>query len=564
MQPTDKVDRALTATDAPSTESTERVPQETALIRNGSAAVRLTGITRATDWLNAFFVAIGKLIEPIRFGVISGAGAVFSGLVLAIVHLTLEVEWPEIILLEVWAVTLFFLIESVARWTKARDKYKELREDGEKLLALNRAAPNQLKSYVHMSITKKIEALIDLSVGRSSDCTYPEQIAIANSLAKGASVRFWATSTDKPSVLWAEGISYFNTLADLDLADATQVTVPPGKARLVLLSFDDLFEDYSDGVSSNGFNRFVGWHADNRFALRFYLIPPNEDLREKLKRTVDESDPLKDFLIKDEEFVYGRIETLGGSGVRLRFIPHLPGDNMDTFNSYKTLFTDLWDQSAPREKVLGQLDFERGKRSRQEQVRKDYKNEFIDAPSGENFFKELLSKISQAAKTLYAVDIADKKSSINNWSFQPEYKQWLEACIEATQRGHVDAKRIYIVRAFGVLGDFDLQQVLRRQLQAGFEIVLMDEDNVSAGNLHVDDFLLVDDGLGFTLGPDSSSTFVQDSLEFSKNLIPKSSLETYLKKFDELFQYEKAEHFKGKNDITKFEEFLMKLERKAG
>jgi hypothetical protein len=519
--------------------------------------VRFARITRWVKRLIAFFIAFGNLIEPVRYGLFSGVGTIVSGLLIYIAHLRFGWSKETGAILELWAATFFFLLETIARWSKAKYKYQEIRGIGDRLLDLYHVVPDQLDSHVHGAVVKKIESLVDLSSGRGSDCTYPEQIEIASNLTEGATKRFWATSTDKPSVLWAEGIHYFKNQENLDMSDSSE-TDPPPKARLVLLSFEELFEDYSDSVSSQGFNKFVAWHARNDFPLRFYLVPHTEDLREKISRTVDDSDPLKDFLIKDDAFIYGRIETLGGSGVRLKFISHETDAGLVKFNSYKVLFTNLWEQSDPRERVLGKLDFERGRRAREEQVRKDYKSEFIDAPSGEAFLKEMLRRISETKQTLHAVDIADKKSSISNWSFQTEYKQWLGACIEATKKGTVDAKRIFIVRAFGVLAeDFELQQVLRQQLEAGFEIVLIDEDEVTSGNLHVDDFLLIDDDLGFTLGPDSSKTFVQDSLEFSKNLIPKNSLQTYRDKFDELLQY--GQHFKGKNDIAQLETFLKQL-----
>jgi hypothetical protein len=507
---------------------------------------------QATTEYRQFQTVIVKSIRKIPPGFLTIFVAVVITSVIVIVHLSNHhLTTLEIVTVELSAFFATVVVELLVRWQELNEKHKKIEHYADKLVILSENVPAQLHEYVQMSINRSIDSMQGLSIGESIECSYSEQIAIADNLAKGAQTRLWATSIDKPSKLWEEGIAYFNTLASLNITVTKKENFPPEKARVVMLDLDALLEDYRNNWER--FNDFAEWHDKNGYLLRFYLVKQTEDLSDEIQRTiVNDSDPLKDFMIKDGEFVYGRTQSLPGNRVKLKFIPHQEGKNIDTFNSYGRLFQNLWARSFPIKTMIDQLEYEKNSQARERQVRRDYESEFVEATLGRKFFEALLIRIRNAKKSLLAVDVADMKDGISHWSFQEEYRQWLEACIIAA-KGGVDAKRVFVVRNLQRLKNYDVVEVLRSQLEANFEIVIVNEQDVIDTGLDKD-FLLIDDSLGFRL--DDKEPFSKDTLEIGKNLISKAEIAKYMHAFNRLYQDTSAKKFKGKDGVGALEAFL--------
>lgn len=459
------------------------------------------------------------------------------------------------VLLAICFFVIPLLVESHWRWREEKRYYDSVREYADKIKRLLNNIHPQLSEYVQMSVRSSIVSMEDLSAGKSIERAYAEQIAIADSLAKGAQTRFWATSTDKPSKFWEQGVSYFLTLESLNIpATGQSGNSPPPKARLVMLRWDDLLEDYTK--SRDSFESFIRWHKQFGFELKFYVFKSHEELEDIIGRSiVNDSDPLKDFMVKDDEFVYGRTRLLVGNRTELKFIPHETRTNLDTFNSYLTLFTSLWRLSLTAEKVIERLDLARAKDLLEAQTRKDYRDDFRDASEGERFFAEVCKKIGEARNSLLAVDIADRKDGISCWSFKEEYQGFLDASINAAREG-AGAKRIFVVKTLLPLMDIHLRQVLKEQLQAGIEIIIINDETITNSGLDVDDFILADDGFGFRLGDEEFTKF---NLEVGKNLIPKVLLDDFKGIFDNLYNQNEKRIFSGSTDIPKLEQFFKEL-----
>ena len=284
MQDVQKTSSSPTLQSVPGPVVMESVRKQISAQKIGSAQ-ELDKPSAFVKWLIAPFVGIGNFIAKNSLGVFSFTTTSITILVLLIFHLRSHLSTRGLIILALWEATSALLVETSVKWRKAKTKYKRVRLLADKLLFLKKAAPPQLEDYLDTSVARKIQALTDLSEGRSSDCTYPEQIEIAYTLANDENTsRFWATTNEPPSVLWTEAHYYFDLLERLlGHLEVPRTNDPPGKARLVILTFDALYEDYT--ANNEKFNAFVEWHTRTGFGLRFYLIPNNDDLTQRLNCT---------------------------------------------------------------------------------------------------------------------------------------------------------------------------------------------------------------------------------------------------------------------------------------
>lgn len=450
--------------------------------------------------------------------------------VVVLTYLILSRKEPvsrEEITISILIPTLAFLItklgEGYLRW-------KPVAPFAELLLGLG-TIPEQLKDYVTQSISNHIRAMHSLSGGGGTECTYAEQIAIADNLVLQAKRRLWTTTLDAPSRIWKQGYSYFlSSQARLEIPYDVSAD-PPNKARIVVLDWDALKSDLQNTRTRESFEDFVQWHKAADYGLRF-LAETADQLRKELTILYD-SEPMMDFMIVDQppEFAYGRSSESVGGRVRLRFIrKHEPATAFQTLASYESTFVNWWHLGKAYEEILERIRIESDRFHWENELVRDYGPAFESSVAGPDFFVKVCDRIRNSTTSVAAVDIADSKASIDLWSFREEYLAFSRATRDAASAGKL-VERIFVVNATSCLLRPQLREALRTQVDAGIKLYIITKDKAQGSHLQVDDFLLVDDDFGFYLG---SEPFDMNQLGLRKNLIPKDHLRRYRNMVDTL------------------------------
>lgn len=488
---------------------------------------------------------------------------------MVLIHTFFHPSIKTLILVEICITTVATLADVYARkrdgeerfakerrqWEEVKNEYKPLGNLPAKALALYTGAPGQLKEYIQVSVLDGIKAMEELAAGLPIRRQYAEQIALAENLVQGAREKLWATTTDAPSTLWEQGFSYFNAQEKIQARE---------KRRLVIMRHQTLFDDYLKNREK--FDEYIEWHRTYGFELKFRRVDSWDDLEAHIGRTVNDNNPLTDFVIKDDEFVYGRTRTFRGNEVELKYISHSESANLDQFIRYSSLFAGLWRQADTVEQTLLWLEEEKDKDALQAQTRKDYKTEFESVTQGKDFFNAVCKRISEAKTSLIAVDMADIKQGVERWSWQPEYVGFLEASIHAAQSANegFQGKRLYIVKEFRPLSSLPLRRVLQEQIDAGLEVIILQSREAATSDLSIDDFILIDEDFGFRLGNKPNSDFSMLELELGKNLIAKARLKDFRTKFNVFYEHPSAKKFKGPSQKDNFENFLQTLDSEFG
>jgi hypothetical protein len=439
----------------------------------------------------------------------------------AALHAYVDLPRLAAILIPILAFVLTKLIDDYFYW-------KPIKSFAEQLLPL-RSIPGQLTSYVHQSVSHHLMAMQSLSHGGVAECTYAEQITIADNLVGRAKNRLWATTLDTPSRIWDEGYSYFQRQEGVDISD--DGNDPPPKARLVALEWNDLRTDFVASNTRQSFERFVEWHDANNYGLRFLL-----DNNERLRRTINilhDSQPIMDFIILNNppELVYGRLSELPGNRASLRFIARQTAAPFDSVDSYETTFVNWWKRGIPYREIRQRLRREADQPHWEAEVQRDYGADFVNYLVGREFFGKICNSIRGAKKSIFAVDIADTKESVDLWSFKDEYLAFSQATGDAASAGEAVVERVFVVKALSCMERPELAEVLRNQIAAGIKLHIIEKAEVDKKHLAADDFILIDDALGFYLG---SEAFDMAQLSVQKNLIPKARLQQFRRNADAL------------------------------
>lgn len=201
--------------------------------------------------------------------------------------------------------------------------------------------------------------------------SFQESVQIGEELVNGASMRLWTTNTVSPSRLLRDNRNYFQALEDLKMPDddfkdpelGKQSGVFPRKMRIVIQTKNKLVEDFLNNPTS--FQEFITWHDKNNFDLRFYIEGKNgnEAYSTRLKNTISGHPPyLGNFIIKDKEFVYGRVyapdcdhDFTSDSHVRVKLIPPRENKENGIMCTYAKLMRHLYMAADKSETVMEML-----------------------------------------------------------------------------------------------------------------------------------------------------------------------------------------------------------------
>jgi hypothetical protein len=385
--------------------------------------------------------------------------------------------------------------------------------------------------------------------GSELNCPYHVQIQIADRISTDANQYFWATSLDTPSKLWNSGGRYFGTLGKLSLSNTESII--PTKARIVLLDYESLINDYSS--NQDAFHNFVNWHKNNSWGLRFYQNN-DENINEIFKRYI-EPPIIKDYLVKDDQCVYGRLdETDNGATVTIKLLLDKP----KKIEEYKNFFEDIWRQSEDADRVVNKINLKLSQKPKIDRILNE-QPDFKGKESGKDFFNLVCFRIEDAKKTIHAVDIADLKneSKVKVWKTSYEYLGFLKSCIIASNN-NVEVIRIFILEDLTCLTNDEVKEVMLDQLRANLFLGFVAENERQEKVLCREDYIIVDDNFGFKL---VQNDFKMEELAIENNIIWKSEIQAYKNKFNQIKLYTEAKQnlFKGAADIDKFNAFTNNL-----
>lgn len=243
-------------------------------------------------------------------------------------------------------ISFFFLagwIDEFAKHWATRHYERELRG----LIGI----PKRLRDYVSHALRHHIGAMQNLAREDFAECSYGEQLAIAETLSREATTRFWATATDLPSTFWVKSRSYWNNQAKIP-APTTDFKGMPARARLIIQSKEALREDCTSSATADGFKALVDWHSDNKWALKFLPVDEQKLRTLCINHACDDA-PIPDFMIINSEFVYGRADNDVVNGrVRIKYLESEGATTYDTFSGYDRLFITLWDLGVTYDELL--------------------------------------------------------------------------------------------------------------------------------------------------------------------------------------------------------------------
>ncbi|RJQ61047.1 MAG: hypothetical protein C4517_09300 [Stygiobacter sp.] len=429
-----------------------------------------------------------------------------------------------------------------------------------KLIELNivETEPSEIHEYIHYTFSKQFKMFRNLINGETISCSYSEQIDVANKISETVNERFWATSFDVPSRIWKEGVKYFNTLekSTKELNIPTGNEEIPNKARIVIVTLADLFNDYI--YEKENYIKFMNWHIKNGWGLRLYIYFNKDVIEQLIFRTImGDDEPLSDFLIKDRKLVYGRVDEKENLVfLKLIYATIENEDKCPTIESYENLFISLWDDSLTLERTQQELQRENIMKIKVDEIKREFAQEFSSKPTGIGYLEAVANKISCAQKSIIALDIAEtKEAGLVGWALVTEYNSFLNATILAAEKG-IEVKRIFAINNLASLKDKDnfVKNVMIRQLEKNINLgfVLM-KDCQEKRFSQPDDFIIADDNFCFYLGNDN---FKAEELSYLKTLIPKSLIINYKKDFFTLWNYEGTKKFLGANDVDEFNKFV--------
>jgi hypothetical protein len=320
------------------------------------------------------------------------------------------------------------------------------------------------------------------------------------------------------------------------------------------LTFVDTTLELED---TENYIKFINWHSKNNWGLKFYIYKDKKDLDDLIFRNINDDEPLTDFLIKDSMLVYGRKDEKQNI-VFLKLIHTIDGkiDKQATIESYENLFISLWDDSLTLAQAQEEIFRENLIKQKGDEIKKEYSSEFSQISNGVDYLSAVCKKISNASKSIKAVDIAEtKESGLVGWSIMSEYDSFLTSTINAKVNGS-EVKRIYAVNNYSSLKDNYVKNIMLKQLEndicLGFVLIKDCQEN----SFSPDDFIILDEKFCFYLG---KKEFRADELNYLETLIPRSLIPNYIRDFDNLWDFNKTNKFLGSSSIEEFNNFFNHL-----
>jgi hypothetical protein len=331
------------------------------------------------------------------------------------------------------------------------------------------AEDEPVKSFVSVGIEthSRLCSLLRQSRDSSVDAgSYYDQIRIASFLCSRGNQRFWAVSTDPTLVFHRENAHYYQALdAAADNYHRTHAKNkmydggPPYLCRIFLSEPENL--DYSLDLYALDFlemyRRHILW-AEQRAAepIRFLLGSPEDEIRKAGGKAGD----LQDFMVVDDEFVYGRQGGYARHSPRLR--TYTRASDIDR---YSKTFARLY---LAAKNVFQILDQKIGEAAGNEKRRRELENlkdlcSYIKQkaeirplytarfdPSqrhGTAFFERICKLIGDSKGDVIAVDVADKKVSnfYRAWTQHKSYLKFREYGANAVRDGRI-VMRLFILQ----------------------------------------------------------------------------------------------------------------------
>lgn len=467
-----------------------------------------------------------------------------------IAHQEEGLETGSAILSGIIALILALGIIILKKYIALRKSIKKHASQLEYLEELQEVDNEKLKTFILENLISDILLSYKNFVsGSELSCPYHVQIQIADRISTDANQYFWATSLDSPSKLWNSGGRYFGTLGKLSLNnDESSI---PTKARIVLLDYESLVNDYS--LNKDAFHNFVNWHKDKSWGLRFYQNS-EDNINEIFGRYI-EPPIIKDYLVKDDQCVYGRLEeSNNGTSVTIKLLLDKP----KKIEEYKNFFEDIWRQSEDADKVVNRINLKLSQKPKIEKFLNE-QPDFKGKESGKDFFNQVCSRIENAKTTIQAVDIADLKNDnkVKIWKTSYEYLGFLKSCIIASNKD-IEVVRIFILEDLNCLKSDEVKEVMLDQLRANLNLGFVTEIERQHKVLCREDFIIVDEDFGFKLIQDD---FKMEELAIENNLIWKSEIQAYKNKFNQIKEYANTTLtlFNGVADIEKFNNYSNNL-----
>jgi len=229
------------------------------------------------------------------------------------------------------------------------------------------------------------------------------------------------------------------------------------------------------------------------------------------------------------------------------------------FDAYHNFFETLWENSLDSSKVVSKISIMMQNKPMHEAIIKDYR-EFNGIEEGSSFFTKVCNIIENATSEIIALDVADLKEAVIVWRTNVEYQSFNRACI-ASANNQKKVTRIFVLTNFECLKLQNTVDIMIEQLESNINIGVIDIESCSTKQLFKQDFIIVDNKMGFKLEDDQE--FQIDLLSLTTNLILKSKIEYYKNGFNKILEVIKeTDHFfEGVNAIDKYREFIMNLKK---
>lgn len=499
-----------------------------------------------------------KVYEKFSREIIFATALAFIGVIVAlIIHHIFEDKLPLIIAYTITYEIVILAITAIYSFLKYIREEKDNTDPFEvhlqKLFAINKLNNVNLKNFiVNELFVSELEKFQNFITGNEITCPYSTQIQLADVISIDAKKYFWATSLDSPSTLFKQGVHYFDCLEKIVIPNELEKTIPK-KSRIVVSKFDDLYKDFQG--DRRNFQNFIDWHNRNNWGLRFYIVLDNDDINSEFIKNVDDSAPIRDFLIKDDECVFGRVSQVDTKNVTIKLI--LEDWNVKTkISKYKVFYEYLWANSLESKMVVQKILNKMSEKSLRSALIKDYPT-FSGFETGQDFFLKVCESIENANTNIFAIDVADLKETVIAWKTNIAYQGFFKACISAAKKNEVS--RIFILTNFDSIILKDSIEIILEQLLSNLNIGLIEKEECIKSGLFIQDFIVAKDNVGFKL--DDEQTFSIDSLSLISNLILKGKYEEYEEHFNKLkaFVEDKGQYFQKAQSIDDFKKFIEKL-----
>ena len=488
------------------------------------------------------------------------------------------------------------------------DYLYELKEDN-----LNSTVRETILKHMEDNINVQLQRLVNLTNTGEVKADYDTQFAFATMFLEITERYFWATSFDKPSEFLIRYKSYLDKI-NLKFKGKRerihQISSIPNKARLFIISYDDLIEDIV--YYNKNLFELIKMHLDFEndeviCSVRFLLYSEKTDYKKILHNlNIVESDFIFDYFLIDDKIIYGRKNEKLDSTNDVIDISFFCKGSYDCkkgerkIAEYKEVYKSWWEISYNVEALTELLETSINQNEnkissaitnlRRKHVRNEDKikeiilNEFVKKVrdyykqttktkenkkwyykyfkdlTGRQLFTEWLNIIKKSNGNAIAIDSTPRKVSNeffkiweSNNAIHEAYRDIYNASLTCSNNSKGSFKRIFIIEdRFEKSVRLDFVQFLNVAVVINkMKIGIIFQEQIKDKPYQIryySDFLIIDS--------DSSEQgkgftirneqFIAENFSY-ENLIPPSEFDDYKKIFDDLWDI--SEKFKNYNDV---------------